>query len=145
MSKTVTLMNQYLSDLHVMYVKLHNFHWNIVGQSFFTLHTTLENLYDSMHEEIDSVAERILMVGGRPLAQTKDYLANAKISEVESKDYHSKEIVSSVKADFEYLLGLVKEIQVAASDANDNGTVAALDNSVANYEKSLWMLNSYLK
>ena len=63
-----THLNKYLSSLNVLYTKLHNYHWNIEGEHFFTLHEVLEGLYNAVHEETDEVAERILKIGGRPAA-----------------------------------------------------------------------------
>ena len=55
------------------------------------------------------------------------------------------EVLVSVKAEFEAMLNLVKEIKVAADEENDYGTSAMVDEYISNYEKNLWMLNAYLK
>ncbi|MFW5843560.1 MAG: Dps family protein, partial [Spirochaetota bacterium] len=67
-------LNQYLGNLHVLYTKLHNFHWNIEGGSFYTLHEELQAMYEAVAAEIDEVAERVLKIGRRPLARMADYL-----------------------------------------------------------------------
>ena len=51
-------LNEVLADLHILYVKARNYHWNIVGDQFFGLHAEFEKLYDDLSEDIDAVAER---------------------------------------------------------------------------------------
>ena len=79
MSKTVEKLNLYLANLNVLYRKVQNYHWNIVGTAFFSVHAKLEEYYDALNEQIDDVAERILSIGGRPLGTLKDYLAVSTI------------------------------------------------------------------
>jgi len=57
-------LNELLADMHVLYVKARNYHWNITGDQFFVLHAEFEKLYDGLAEDIDAVAERIRAIGG---------------------------------------------------------------------------------
>ena len=95
--------------------------------------------------QIDDVAERILSIGGRPYGTLKDYLALTTIKEAENKEIGVHDVLVSVKAEFEGMLNLVKEIKAAADEENDYGTSAMVDEYISNYEKNLWMLNAYLK
>ena len=140
MSKTVEKLNLYLVNLNVLYRKVQNYHWNVVGKGFFTIHSKLEEFYDDLNGQIDDVAERILSIGGRPYGTLKDYLELTTIKEIGVHD-----VLVSVKAEFEGMLNLVKEIKVAADEENDYGTSALVDEYISNYEKNLWMLNAYLK
>ena len=65
--------------------------------------------------------------------------------EADNKEIGVHEVLVSVKAEFEGMLNLVKEIKVAADEENDYGTSAMVDEYISNYEKNLWMLNAYLK
>ena len=134
MSKTVEKLNLYLANLNVLYRKVQNYHWNIVGAGFF-----------AVHEQIDDVAERILSIGGRPLGTLKDYLEVTTIKEAENKEISILEAVADVKKEFEAMLKLVKEVKEAADEENDYGTSALVDEYISTYEKNLWMLNAYLK
>ena len=58
MSKTVEKLNLYLVNLNVLYRKVQNYHWNVVGKGFFTIHSKLEEFYDDLNGQIDDVAER---------------------------------------------------------------------------------------
>ena len=145
MSKTVEKLNLYLANLNVLYRKVQNYHWNIVGAGFFSVHEKLEEYYDAINEQIDDVAERILSIGGRPLGTLKDYLEVTTIKEAENKEISIQEAVADVKKEFEAMLKLVKEVKEAADEENDYGTSALVDEYINTYEKNLWMLNAYLK
>ena len=145
MSKTSEKLNLYLVNLNVLYRKVQNYHWNVVGKGFFTIHAKLEEFYDKINEQVDDVAERILSIGARPYGTLKDYLELTTIKEAENKEISVHDVLISVKADFESMLTLVKEIKVIADDENDYGTSAMLDEYISEYEKNLWMLNAYLK
>ena len=145
MSKTVEKLNLYLANLNVLYRKVQNYHWNIVGTGFFAVHEKLEEYYDAINEQIDDVAERILSIGGRPLGTLKDYLEVTTIKEAENKEISIQEAIAEVKKEFEAMLKLVKEVKEVADEENDYGTSALVDEYISTYEKDLWMLNAYLK
>lgn len=145
MSKTIEKLNLYLVNLNVLHRKVQNYHWNVAGKGFFTIHIKLEEFYKNLNGQIDDVAERILSIGGRPYATLKDYLELTTIKEAENKEIGVHEVLVSVKAEFEGMLNLVKEIKVVADEENDYGTSAMVDEYISNYEKNLWMLNAYLK
>ena len=145
MKKTVDLLNQYLSDLSVLNVKLHNMHWNVVGKSFVQVHVHLEELYDDLFEKFDEVAERIKMMGDFPLASVKDYLNLSKIEELESQDVSIEDTFNFVQADYKYLKSLATEIREVADEAGDFGTVALLEDHIAAYDKELYFIRQTLK
>lgn len=142
--KLVDYLNLHLSDLHVLYTKLHNYHWNVEGHSFFQLHETLEGLYDGVAEELDSVAERILQLGERPLAKLSDFIQCAKIQEVESKGIQAEELLAVLLKDYQYLVDSLKSGIEIAGEANDPVTEGLLTDLLTGYEKSLWMLKAVL-
>ncbi|WP_052366639.1 Dps family protein [Geomicrobium sp. JCM 19055] len=74
-------LNEQLANLHVLYIKLHNYHWYIKGQHFFSLHEKFEEMYDKVKGHIDEYAEQMLVVQVKPLATMKDYLQVATIDE----------------------------------------------------------------
>ena len=145
MSKTVEKLNLYLANLNVLYRKVQNYHGNIAGKGFFTIHSKLEEFYDDLNGQIDDVAERILSIGGRPYGTLKDYLELTTIKEAENKEISIADAVADVKKEFEAMLKLVKEVKETADSENDYGTSAMVDEYISTYEKDLWMLNAYLK
>lgn len=137
-------LNKYLADLHVLYSKLHNYHWNVVGIGFFEMHLKLEEFYTATATEIDTVAERILQLEERPLASMKSYLEVSTLSEAESIKIKPANAARDILNDYEVVLKEIREIVLLASENNDDQTVALLDGAIANYEKQIWMLSAYL-
>ena len=137
-------LNGYLADLHVLYTKLHNFHWNVEGQSFYTLHEVLEGLYDTVHAEIDEVAERIVKIGHRPLASLADYVKTASLHEEPSRAYHDKELVEILLKDYQHLVHALRETINLAGEHGDEGTADDAVGMLKDKEKTIWMLTAYL-
>jgi starvation-inducible DNA-binding protein len=69
MSKQLTdIVNKQIANWSVLYIKLHNYHWYVKGPQFFTLHEKFEQLYNEAALHIDELAERLLALGGAPVA-----------------------------------------------------------------------------
>lgn len=135
-------MNVLLSDLVVFYHKLQSYHWYIAGHTFFQTHAKLEEYYDQVRDQIDEVAETMLMSGCRPVSTMAAFVKNAKIKDAPG-DYvnDEKAVFASVLADFKYLLESVKSIK-ADADAADNYLVSAkMDDAIESYSKAIWMLS----
>ena len=145
MSKLENKMNVFLADLNVFYRKLQNFHWNITGKGFFTIHAKLEEYYDDINEQIDELAERILSIKGRPYATMKKYLEITNIKEAKDEEIKDTEIVEFLKADFNTILEEAKKIKALADEGSDYGTSAMIDGFIGDYEKKLWMLSAFSK
>jgi len=142
-NSVIDKLNRLLADLNVMYVKLHNFHWNVKGAQFFRIHQLMETYYEYFAGKSDEVAERILQLGGKPFSSMKDYLENARLNELPAVDFSAPEIISSVTEDFSMLLKDLKEISASAGQLGDSGTQMLADDFVAWLEKNLWMLKSF--
>ncbi|GFZ33454.1 DNA starvation/stationary phase protection protein [Clostridium zeae] len=138
-------LNKYLSNLNIIYTKLHNLHWNIKGAAFFELHTKFEEYYDKVNTDLDAVAERILTLGHTPAASLKEYLSLSTIAERESKDVTPEDSIEVIRKDFSSLLEASRSILALADDANDQGTVDLMAGFISTYEKDLWMLTAFTK
>ncbi|NLP28523.1 MAG: DNA starvation/stationary phase protection protein [Clostridia bacterium] len=143
LGKVVEGLNKYLADLNVLYVKLHNLHWNIEGPAFFQLHSVFEQYYDKVTADLDEVAERILTLGERPAASVKEYIQLASIEELNSKGISADASIEEVKKDFNHMLEQSRSILELAEEAKDQGTVDLMAGFIGYYEKTLWMINAY--
>ncbi|MFV0240589.1 MAG: Dps family protein [Lacrimispora sphenoides] len=137
-------LNEYLANQQVMYIKLHNLHWYVKGRSFFTLHAKLEELYDQTAQIMDDVAERLLALGGSPVASLKKALALSSVKELEDVPISSDETIKSLISDVEYWIRDTKEIVKLAEDDDDGATADQFNGYLAEYQKLLWMLKSYI-
>ena len=133
-------LNKLLSDLNVFYRKLQNYHWNVKGHDFFTIHAKLEEYYNEVNEQIDEIAEHILILNGQPLGTMKDYINTSDIEEAKNEKITSQEIFTEVLKDLEKLLEDVKQIKKCADENEDYPTSSLMDEYIENYGKKLWML-----
>ena len=140
---TVEKLNQLLADYQVFYQNLRGLHWNIKGQMFFALHEKYEEYYNGAAEVVDEIAERILMLGGKPLHAFGDYLKTAKLEQVVNVS-DGKQGVNAVLAADRYFLESFKEILEVAGESDDEGTAAMISEWIGATEKRIWMLESYL-
>ena len=141
MENLVKNLNCLLSDLNVFYRKLQNYHWNVKGKNFFTMHTKLEEYYDEINEEIDELAEHILMLNNEPLGTMKDYLDNTYIAEAKNEKIDECDVIKNIIADYGTLLKKVTEIKEEADKQKAYGTSSLMDSYIMIYMKNLWMLN----
>ena len=133
-------LNELLSDLNVFYRKLQNYHWNVIGKGFFTTHEKLEEYYNEIREQIDEIAEHILILGEEPLGTLKDYLEKANITEAENKKIKSQEVFQTILKDYKKLLEKVTEIKEKADEQKEYSTSALMDDYILDYSKIIWML-----
>lgn len=142
MSNVIKELNQIQADSYMMFLKLHNFHWNIKGINFFSIHEYTESSYDQMSEIFDEMAERALQLNGKALVLNADLVKKSNIKEEKSTTFNTKEVLSTLKEDYEYFLKAFKKLSKEANKADDVGTVAIADDNIAKLQKRLWMLNS---
>lgn len=134
-------LNTLLADYQIHYQNLRSMHWLVKGPNFFELHSAFEKMYNDAAEKIDEIAERILIIGFKPLHTFKQYLSNAKLAEIEQVGA-SSELIERVKQDVSHLLSEERNILKLAADVSDEGTVALLTELIPQQEKLLWMLSA---
>ncbi len=138
-------LNEFLSDLNVLYRKLQNYHWNVKGKSFFVLHSKLEEYYNGVNSEIDKVAEKILMLGGQPLGTMKDYLNTSSIKEAENVKISGDVVIKNLLEDFSYCKQKAEAIKIKADEANAFIISSYLDDVIDEYSKACWMLQQSME
>lgn len=136
-------LNKQLANWNVLFVKLHNYHWYVKGEQFFTLHSKFEELYNEAATYIDDLAERLLSIGGQPIATMKEYLAQASVQEATGQET-AEEMVQNIAHDFDVMIGELKEGMSLAEEANDEATGDLLLAIHSSLEKHAWMLKAFL-
>ncbi|MGO3018601.1 MAG: Dps family protein [Anaerococcus sp.] len=139
-------LDLYLANLAVANIKFHNLHWNVTGFSFVRIHEFLEEVYDSILEKYDEIAEIQKMQGEYPKASMKEYLEITSIDEIEnSKDIEQKEALKIALEYFKLQSEIAKEIRELA-DKDDNFQVAnAMEDHLEEYSQQIWFIESSLK
>ena len=137
-------LNDLLANYQLFYQNLRGLHWNIKGREFFELHLKFEELYNDAVIKVDEIAERILTLEGEPFHTFTDYLKVSEIKEEKSVINGTKGVEVIVK-NFTTLILKERDILSLAASAEDEGTVSLMSDYISQTEKTLWMLNSYLK
>ncbi|MNI01941.1 DNA protection during starvation protein 1 [compost metagenome] len=137
------VLNKQVANWNLLYVKFHNFHWYVKGDQFFTLHAKFEELYNEAGLHLDEIAERLLAIGGTPIATMKDYLKESSLKEATGKET-ATHMVEAVVEDCSILIQELKAGMEIAEEAQDETTADMLLAIHKELEKHRWMLQSYL-
>lgn len=140
---TVDVLNKQIADWNILFVKLHNYHWYVKGPNFFTLHTKFEEFYNEASLHIDELAERVLIIGGKPLATMREYLDTSSLKEA-NKNITADEMVQDITKDYNYLIEELKDGMEIAESENDSVTHDLLLAIREQLAKHVWMLTAYL-
>ncbi len=143
--RVTEILNEVLSNQHVLYLKTRNFHWNLVGRRFHTLHVFLEEQYKLLEAAIDETAERTRMVGGVPHASMREFIEDASLQEDRSQLVDGDDVIEHLLADHEKSIQLLRpKIEEVEEKLKDAGTADFLTNLMKSHEKMAWMLRSHL-
>lgn len=131
-----------LADYQVFYQKLRGYHWNVTGPNFLVLHQQFETLYTEVAVVIDDLAERIRSLGETPPSTLAAALKLARLKEDETTPDAST-MVKNLLADLTALNGYTIDARTTAEQAEDLGSVMALDELIPAQQKAMWMLRAY--
>ena len=137
-------LNLFLSNLNVFYRKLQNYHWNVIGEDFFDVHSKLEELYNGINEQIDEIAEHILIIDGQPLGTMKDYLEITQIQEAKNEKICSNKIFETILKDYNSLIENVTKVKEDADNEKKYATSALMDEYLLDFKKKVWMIRQML-
>ena len=133
-----------LANEHVLYIKTRNFHWNVTGPNFSSLHLLFEGQYTANALNIDLIAERIRTLGYPAVGTMKEFLTIATIKEAEGK-HKATEMVQQLLADHESIASSIRDSIEILAAFNDEASVDMLTGLLEQHEKTAWMLRSYLE
>jgi len=133
-----------LADENVLYTKLKNYHWNIVGETFVQHHAFLDDLASSVYENIDEVAERMRSLGVKVNASLAEYLKHSEIEEADDSVVGYKEIFKNLLGDFELGIRKLRDVVEVCENEGDAGTADFLTGIMEVKEKKAWMIRSII-
>jgi starvation-inducible DNA-binding protein len=142
-SEVVGALERLLAASYTLYLKTHNFHWNVKGPMFTTLHTLFEVEYNELALAVDTIAERIRSVG-HPAPGT--YTAFQALSAVKERSGvpSAKEMVKELVRDQGIVAETAREVLRAAAAAGDDASEDLAVQRIQVHEKNAWMLRSHL-
>lgn len=137
-------LSRLLADSYSLYLLTHNFHWNVTGPMFQTLHVMFETQYNELALAVDLIAERIRALGA-PAPGT--YKAFAALSSVTQPDGvpQAEEMIATLVAAHEAVIRTARTVFPAAERGADEATADLLTQRLQVHEKTAWMLRSLLE
>lgn len=136
-------LSRILAESFLLYMKTHNYHWNVKGPMFQTLHVMFEEQYTELWNALDEIAERIRSLGFAAPGTLKEYLKLASIKEIEGVP-DAEDMIRDVLAGSEAVSRLSRDVLALADKAGDDPTVDLLTERMQVHEKNAWMLRSLI-
>lgn len=137
-------LSRVLADTYTLYLKTHNFHWNVTGPMFQTLHLMFETQYKELAVAVDDLAERIRSLGYPAPGTYKQYAELTSIKE-ESGVLAAEEMIRQLVDGQEAVVKTARALYPLVEKANDEATGDLLTQRIQIHEKTAWMLRSLLE
>lgn len=138
-------LTKLLADTYSLMAQTHLAHWNVEGTDFFSLHAAFQSQYEGLFEAVDEIAERIRAIGHYAEGGLKQLAALSDLSAMPSGRQPAKDFVAQLIDGHEKTAEAAKAVEAAAATANDLESQDLAIKRRQAHEKTLWMLNSFLK
>lgn len=137
-------LSKLLASTYTLYLKTQNYHWNVTGPLFTSLHSLFETQYTELAAGVDEIAERIRALGARAPGSFAEF---AKLSVVEEAagERSANDMIGDLVDDQKAIADLAKSLIEAAEKAGDHATADLATARVLAHEKNAWMLRSHLE
>ncbi len=137
-------LSRLLADTYTLYLKTHNFHWNVTGPMFQTLHLMFETQYTELAMAVDVIAERIRALGSPAPGTYSQFAALTTLKEPDGVP-PAEEMIRQLMQDQETVARTARAMFKAVDQANDEPTADLLTQRMQIHEKTAWMLRSLLE
>ena len=137
-------LGRLLADSYTLYLKTHNFHWNVTGPMFTTLHLLFEQQYTELATAVDLIAERIRSLGAPAPGSYRDFGRLSKVPEAEGVPA-ATDMLRALVSDHETVVRTARSVFPAAEKGGDEATADLLTQRLQVHEKTAWMLRSLLE
>lgn len=137
-------LSRLLADTYTLYLKTHNFHWNVTGPMFQTLHLMFETQYTELAVAVDDIAERIRSLGFHAPGTYKQYVELSSIRESD-KVPEATDMIRQLLEGQEAVVRTARSVLPIADEATDEATADLLTQRIQLHEKTAWMLRSLLQ
>lgn len=143
--KVAEILAQLLADHHILYIKLRNYHWNVEGMHFHSLHELFEDIYKDVAGNIDDIAERIRMLGFYAPGSMEEFKETARLSETDHLNGNDKQMLQHILADLEMLIQVLRNnVTETIDEYGDAGNSDFLTGLMQEHEKAAWMIRAHL-
>lgn len=141
---TIEKLNILLASSYTLYLKTHNYHWNVTGPMFTTLHTLFETQYTELALAVDEIAERIRALGAKAPGSYSEFESLSLVKE-STGDVKADAMIADLTSDQEIIASLAREVAAIASSVEDEATSGIATDRQMVHEKNAWMLRSHLE
>ena len=138
-------LSHVLADTYTLYLTTHNFHWNVTGPMFNTLHQMFMVQYTELWNAVDPIAERIRSLGHWAPGSYSQFSALASIGEAPATTPKALEMVRILVAGHEAVARTARSVLPVADEAHDEPTADLLTQRLTVHEQAAWMLRSLLE
>jgi starvation-inducible DNA-binding protein len=142
--KTVEELSRLLADSYTLYLKTHNFHWNVTGPMFTTLHTLFETQYAELALAVDEIAERIRTLGAPAPGSYVEFAGLTAVKEAKGVP-SATQMVRQLTADQATVTEAAQRVVAAAQAAGDEASADLGIRRQQVHQKNAWMLRSHLE
>ncbi len=143
-AQVVEELSRLLATSYTLYLKTHNFHWNVTGPMFTTLHTLFETQYTELALAVDEIAERIRALGARAPGSYTEFARVSAVKEAEGTP-PAADMVRALVADQAAVVAAARAVVEAATAAHDEASADLGVRRMQIHEKNAWMLRSHLE
>ena len=137
-------LSRLLAETYTLYLKTHNFHWNVTGPMFQTLHLMFETQYNELALAVDLIAERIRALGEPAPGSYRDFARLSGIPDAEGVP-NATQMIRELLTGHETVARTARQAFALAGGANDQPTADLLTQRMQWHEKTAWMLRSLLE
>jgi len=141
---TVAALSKLLADTYTVYLKTHNYHWNVTGPMFTTLHTLFEQQYTELALAVDEIAERIRTLGAKAPGSYREFAELGAVQEASGSE-KAEEMIRNLVADQETISKAAHAVIEAADKVHDDATADLATRRMDVHQKNAWMLRSHLE
>ena len=137
-------LSHLLADTYTLYLKTHNFHWNVTGPMFPSLHVMFEVQYTELALAVDLIAERIRTLGVKAPGSYSEF---AKLSSIKEStgDLSAQQMIAELVSGQESVVKTARSIFPIVDESHDEPTADLLTQRMQSHEKTAWMLRSMLE
>ncbi len=136
-------LSRLLADSYTLYLKTHNYHWNVVGPMFNTLHLMFEEQYTELALAVDQIAERIRALGEPAPGSYREFASLSSVPEDDDRP-DANEMIRRLVEGQETVVRTARSVFPVTGSANDEATADLLTQRMQVHEKTAWMLRSLL-
>ncbi|PAF51892.1 hypothetical protein BKH43_01280 [Helicobacter sp. 13S00401-1] len=142
MTPIVKQLKDLQADCLALFMKIHNFHWNVKGHDFLPTHMETQAMYELFADIFDDLAERVVQLGEIPLTSLDEIAKHTTVKTETRTKFVSKDVHTAMLEEYKNFRAKLKQLADTAGEADDRGTQNYCDDKITHFDKAIWQLNA---